>query len=108
MNERRKFPRYYCSYDVGYYTYDSTSLDERSVAEDISRGGMRISVSRLVRKGSVLKLSIRASSKEYPISTRCKVKWVQKVGDASTPNVAAGIEFISIERNDIDKLLHVT
>ena len=107
MNERRKFPRYYCSYDLGYYTYDSVSLRGNSVAEDISRGGMRISVSSPVRKGSVLKMSIHASSKEYPISARCRVRWVQNTGCASGSNVDAGIEFVSIEPNDIDKLLHV-
>jgi c-di-GMP-binding flagellar brake protein YcgR len=83
------------------------SLEGRSIAEDISRGGIRLSLSRIIRKGDVLNMDIRPSKKEYPISARGRVKWVQQAKDTTPFNVNAGIEFLSIEPNDIDKLLHV-
>ena len=106
MIERRRYPRYECSYDVDYYTYGLVSLEGRSVAEDISKGGVRLSVSKIVRKGDVLKMDIYPSSKEHPVSARGKVRWVRKAKDALSFNVNAGIEFTSIEPNDINKLLH--
>ena len=107
MIERRRFPRYDCSYDVDYATDSLASLEGRSVAEDISKGGMRLPVSRIVRKGDVLKMDIYPSRKEYPVSARGRVRWVQEARDALPFNVDAGIEFISIELDDIDKLLHL-
>jgi c-di-GMP-binding flagellar brake protein YcgR len=91
---------------VSYYTYSSASLEGRNVAEDISRGGMRLPVSRVVRKGDVLKMDIYPSKKDYPISARGKVRWVQKLKDTTPFDIDAGIEFISIDPDDIDKLLH--
>ena len=105
MIERRKFPRYDCSYDVDYATSGLASLEGLSTAEDISRGGMRLSVSRIVRKGDVLKMDIYYSRKDYPVSAKGRVRWVQEARDALPFNVDAGVEFISIESDGIDKLL---
>ena len=106
MTERRRYPRYYCSYDADYYTYGLVSLEGRSVAADISRGGIRLSVPRIVKKGNVLKINIYPCGKDYPILARAKVRWVQKVKGDLPFHVDAGIEFISIEPADINKLLH--
>lgn len=107
MRERRRFPRYNCSYNADYYTYGLVSLEGRTVGEDISEGGMRLSISKIIRKGDVLRMGVHASSKECPIYVRCKVKWVQKTKDELKFNVYAGVEFVSAEPEDVNKLLHL-
>lgn len=107
MIDRRKFPRYNCSYDVDYYTYGLLSSNGSGVAEDVSKGGMRISVSNALKRGDVLRINISPSKESPSISARGKVRWVQKAEDPSLLNLDAGIEFVSIEPDDIDKLLRV-
>lgn len=105
MDERRKFIRYDCSFKVNYASQGTVSLECHSMAENISRGGMRLPVSRLLKNGSELSLAIYARNDKSPIPARGTIVWMNKDISVSRFNAEAGIEFTDVNQDDVDKLL---
>lgn len=93
MSEKRKFRRYDSALKVIYRSQGLASLEGESTAVDISRGGIRLSVSRIIRKGSILKLDIYPKDGKDPLSVSGTVKWTQLNTENPRFNIDAGIQF---------------
>ena len=105
MKERRRFPRYNCSFDVNYSTIGVASIESRSVIKDISRSGVKLPVSRVVKKGDVVNLDIYTNPDLDPFLARGRVKWIREDSSDSGPAIEAGIEFMDIRDHAINRLL---
>ena len=104
IKERRRFPRYDCSLKVDYSTLGIAALESRSVVKNISEGGIRVPISRIIRRGDVLSLRIYHKNDEPPIPAAGRVKWMDDNRD-SRLIIDAGIEFTDIKSFDADALL---
>ncbi len=107
MKDKRRFPRYDCSFAVRYTTRGTASLESMTIAEDISRSGIRLPISRMVKAGDVLALYIYPKEESGAISATGIVKWIQQRPKEQKLNVDAGIQFTDIESNDADRLIPV-
>jgi hypothetical protein len=91
---------------VGYATDDDVaSLVSHSVAKNISRGGVRLLISRLVKKGDTLKLKIFKDDPKKPVKAEGTVRWVAKNISPYDLIVDAGIQFTDIKPSEVDQLL---
>ena len=104
MEEKRRFPRYCCSFKVCYATNGIACIEGNTVAKDISRGGLRLAVSRIIRKGNLLRLKIFHRG-DKSVEVIGKVKWVGDELAPSYPLVDAGVEFTRAKPSDLNELL---
>lgn len=66
---------------------------------------MRLGLSKVIKKGDLLKLNIYTSDEERPLPAEVKVKWTKEEGAGDSSSVDAGVEFTDIKPNDVYKLL---
>lgn len=103
--ERRRFPRYGCSFRVYYTTKGVAVIESVAAAKNISKGGLGLPVSRLVKKGDSLKLRILNEDSRREISANATVRWTRN-GSAKNPLlVDAGLQFTNIKPSEVDDLL---
>ncbi len=105
MEERRRFPRYDCSLKVCYATNGIASIEGSTIAKDISKGGLRILVSRIIKKGHTLRIKISHPEKDNTVEAIGKVRWVNEGLATYSPMIDAGIEFTRIKPSEVDALL---
>lgn len=105
MEERRRFPRYECAFEVKYSTQGNAAVESHTVSKNVSRVGIRIPVSRIVKTGDTLKLDIDTNGKRGHVSAVGKVKWVNKISRPAPLELDAGVEFLKIEPQDAERLL---
>ena len=105
MKDKRRFPRYDCSFAVRYTTRGTASLESMTIAEDISRSGIRLPVSRIVKEGDVLALYIYPREESGAVSATGVVKWTLHRPKEQRYNVDAGVQFTDIESSDVDRLI---
>ena len=107
LKERRRFPRYGCSFSVCYSTRGMASFGNHAIVENVSKVGLCVRISRLVKQGNVIKLIIHTENEYNTIRALGMVRWVKE--DSPTPSlmVRAGIEFLEIDPFDVDKLLSI-
>ena len=105
MEDRRKYPRYDVSHSVMYCdaARDPELRNEgETTTEDVSRGGIRVKINRLIEDGKILNLKIHNSSYTEPIDADARVVWVKKTLDDM---VLLGLSFTRIGWIESDKLL---
>ena len=102
--ERRKFPRFDCSLKVDYSTLGIASIESQSIVKNISADGVCVPISKMVRKGTVIRLYIFDRDKEAPVPATGRVKWLDGT-KGSRFDLDAGIEFTNIKSYDVDRLL---
>lgn len=105
MEERRKFPRYESAFEVKYSPRGDTETDNYTVSKNISKGGIRLPVSRVVKNGDTINLDIDISQKKGGVSAIGKVRWVKEIGRPSPLGLEAGLEFTKIDPRDVERLL---
>jgi len=105
MEERRRFPRYEHEIEVRYSTQGIASVEGYTVTKNISKVGARITVSRFVKKGDVLKMDLLLGSNSDPVSGFCRVVWTKNLTKPSAFQTDAGVEFTKFNSADVDKLL---
>ncbi len=104
MDERRRYTRYDCAFEVKYSTQGTAAIEGHTVSRNISRGGLRLPLSRIVKNGDTLKLEIDSNNKGR-VSAIGKVRWVKKIERPSPLELDAGVEFVNIEPQDAERLL---
>ncbi len=80
-------------------------IESCSLTKNISRSGMRLQVSRLVKKGDTLSLAISSPEKKDPaIEAMGRIVWTRESGDFE---LDAGLEFTKIDPHDAGRLVAV-
>jgi len=104
MKERRRYPRFSFSHKVIYSdalnTYELKS-DSRTITENVSRGGIRIRLGKVIEKGKIVNLKIYNSSYNEPVDADAKVVWTRKSVDEV---MEAGLNFVRIGWVESDRL----
>jgi hypothetical protein len=103
--ERRRFPRYDYEIEVRYSTQGIASVEGYTVTRNISKVGARITVSRFVKKGDILKMELLPGSHSEPVSGYCRVVWTKNLTKPSAFQTDAGVEFTKFDTEDVDRLL---
>lgn len=105
MEERRRFPRYECAFEVRYSTLGNAAIESHTVSRNISRVGIRMPVSRIVKSGDTVKLDIDANDEKGRVSAMGKVVWTKNITRPSPLELDAGLEFTKIAPQDTERLL---
>ena len=105
MKERRRFPRYDSSLEVKYTTKGKASLESYTVSKNISRIGICIPVSRIIKSGDVIKLDIDPNDNKCPVAVVGKVAWTKEAARPALLEVDAGVEFVKIDPAEVERLL---
>ena len=105
MDERRRFPRYECAFEVKYGTPGKAAIEGYTASKNISRIGIRIPVSRIVKHGDTLNLAIDTNDKKGRVSATGKVRWIKNITRPSLLELDAGVEFTKIAPQDAEGLL---
>ena len=86
---------------------DST-LNDLDTMRNVSRGGIRLTVSRKLQKGDMLSVSIKLPAQKN-ISVKGRVVWIKEINLstlAKNPEFDIGVEFIDIKEKDREVLNH--
>ncbi len=103
MKEKRRFTRFDKRLGVIYSTLGVANVGASVVTSNVSRGGVKIPISRLIKKGDRLKLEIDAPDKKYPpIQAIGRVAWTREIGRF---DIDSGIQFIRISPYDSNRLI---
>lgn len=105
MRERRRFPRYESVLEVRYSTKGIASIESHTVSQNISRVGIRIPVSRIIKKGDIINLDINPNDSKGPVSCVGKVVWTRKIERPAILEQDAGVEFMRLDPNEAERLL---
>lgn len=105
MEERRRFPRYEAAYEVKYSTQGNAAIESHTVSKDVSRLGLRIPVSRIVKEGNVLTLDIKPYNSGDFVRITGRVVWTRRLTRPAVLESDAGIEFTRIDSALSEKLL---
>ncbi|RLG13300.1 hypothetical protein DRN69_05815 [Candidatus Pacearchaeota archaeon] len=107
MSEKRKFARLPIKILVRWKKLTSDKQwDSIDVLRNISRGGICITTSCLLKKGEVIDLEIRLPTRET-VKSQGKVNWVKEANlyDLSKNlEFETGIEFLDIKPEDRERL----
>jgi hypothetical protein len=105
MLEKRRFPRYDKEVEVRYSTGGIASVESTSLTKNISRSGIRMPVSRLLKKGDQLRLTLSAPSRDSShIYATGRIAWTREAGQFE---LDAGLEFTKIDPRDSERLVMV-
>jgi hypothetical protein len=80
--------------------FSALANDEVVVSEDISLGGLKISVSKPVTEGMKLLLQVSIPGVPIPVNAIGEVRWCQEVGDLWN----AGLRFLGLSKADLDRV----
>src|SRR3989338_2468746 len=105
MEERRMHQRYDSALEVKYSTPGSVGMEGYTISTNISRGGMRLPLSKFIRTGETIKLEIETNDRKAKVAAVGKVKWSKPISRPSPLQLDAGVEFIRIDSQDADRLL---
>ena len=105
MEERRRFPRCECAFEVRYSTHGNAAIESHTVSKNVSRVGIRLPLSRIVRTGDLLNLGIDTNDKKGRVSAIGKVRWTNSISRPAPLELDAGVEFVKIEPQDAERLV---
>jgi len=101
--DRRKFERYGYSFRVLYKKASSFFGMREAYTGDISRGGLRLNLKKIVPTGAILRLMIFNPFLSQPIAAKVRVVWVKR--NQHGPKCVAGVSFLHMTWTDSDNLL---
>ena len=105
MIENRKFPRYNKRLEVRYSKIGIAPIESCTITKNVSRTGVGLRLTRLVKKGDTLKLEFYPpATQNPPIQAIGKVIWTHEGGQF---DLDAGLEFTRINPADAGKLVAV-
>lgn len=117
MENRRRLPRFEFQLAIAYYSHDDATQFSYAVSRNVSRGGICIpAVSSIVKNGDIIKMEIKVDEGQCVPMTG-KVKWVKTLNHKASSgeevpielanDEEAGIEFIDVDPDDINRLMNV-
>ena len=86
----------------------NSTLNDLDTMRNVSRGGIRLTVSRKLQKGDMLSVSIKLPAQKN-ISVKGRVVWIKEINPstlAKNPEFDIGVEFIDIKEKDREVLNH--
>jgi len=86
-------------------TQGTSAIGSQAMADNISRAGIRIRASRLIKKGDVVRMGIYPHFEEEPVTAVGVVKWTGRNNFDPKFTVDAGIKFLYIESFSADRLI---
>lgn len=105
MNERRRFPRYEAALEVRYSTQGKASIESHTVTKNISRVGLCMPMTRIVKTGDLIDIAIKPTDSDNHIAAVGKVVWAKKIERLAPLELDAGVEFVKVDSNDVTRLL---
>ena len=106
MIERRQYPRYAKRLEVQYSTLGLASVESSSVTRNVSKAGLRLQLSRLIKKGDALKIKISPPDQSSsPITAMGKVVWTK---ESDSFEFDAGLRFTKIAPADAERLIAIS
>lgn len=105
--ERRKFARLNFSVEVTYRKHASKIEDKAALSKNISLGGICLIVYEDLKASQLLELEFHLPEDKAAVKALGRVAWTSEfvVADAlSGKRLDAGIEFIKIGDNDLEKI----
>gem|GEM_PF-3004092 len=88
-----------------YCTRGIASIESTSTSLNISRKGIRLHLSRIIKIGDILELDIDPADKKGPVSAIGRVVWTSGSSDVSEFEQDAGIEFKRMDPSEVERLL---
>ena len=104
MRERRRYPRYDTALEVKYSTKGNASIENYTVSHNVSRTGIRLPLTRLIREGDLLDLWIKTNNEKGPVAALGTVAWTRPIKRPAPLEIDVGLEFIKINSNDACRL----
>jgi c-di-GMP-binding flagellar brake protein YcgR len=108
MIDHRKFIRIKDVLVVSYSLPGKSRLEDMSISEDISQGGMRLVVSRSFALKDVMALELTIYSDDVPISLKGRVVWAKEITKGRLlkreKRYELGIEFVATDSFSQDRL----
>jgi len=108
MKEKRRHRRFKKSFDVKYESKGIAGIESNTKSKDISIGGIKIPINKLIQKGAKLTMEIKLPDEETPITAQGQIMWVKNLSDNPHGDVDAGIKFSKIDKAQKEKLLKAT
>ncbi len=106
MIEKRRYPRYDKRLAVRYSTLGLASVESSSVTRNVSKAGVRLQISRLIKKGDAIKVEIAPLDQQSsPITATGKVVWTREDNGFE---LDAGLRFTNISPADAQRLIAVS
>jgi len=104
--ERRKYPRFPVYYDLLYKkTAESNNNKKQAIVENVSRTGVKIRTSGILKKDDELELTIYKSPNATPIGAHGRVVWYKESPFVYGEKLA-GIFFTKIGWTESGKLIN--
>ena len=97
MTERRKYLRFNTPLDVQYKTLTLNPIFGKTLAKDLSREGLRISVKDKVAVGTALEISLNVPGDNLPVFATGKVAWAD--------GLEAGVRLTKMNQTDRMRVL---
>jgi c-di-GMP-binding flagellar brake protein YcgR len=104
QKERRRFARLNVLVDVVYKKHAGLDGNKLSLAKNISKGGICLIVYEELKESDTLELIMRLPEDNGTVSALGRVVWVKEFIIGDNKRFDAGIEFIGIEEEDINKI----
>ena len=102
ISERRKYIRLSTGIGFSYKLKDSREVVKKAHTKNISPGGIRGMVDKVIKKGDLLELNIEVPNLKKPISAIGKVIWT---ADEKADKIDVGIKFEEIDIGMKNKFL---
>ena len=103
MEERRRFVRFASRMDVAY-TLLPAGVAQRTIARDISAGGLRLFMDRPLALGAQLQVALRLPGREQPVNAIAQIVWSEESetfgGGESQRSVEVGVRCLEISPQD--------
>ena len=97
MTERRKYLRFNTPLDVQYKTLTLNPIFGKTLAKDLSREGLRISVKDKVAVGTALEISLNVPGDNLPVFATGKIAWAD--------GLEAGVRLTKMNQTDRMRVL---
>jgi len=96
FKERRKYKRFKVSLEIGYaYSDDDCYIYAKSTTKDISKGGLKLEILRLIKNKSKLKVDIKLPGEKHLVSAICKLVWKKSFDEGDEHKEIGGLEFLN-------------
>lgn len=106
MKNRRKSQRFDTAFQIKYYPVESRKRFGYTIAENISRGGLRMpALSTMVKTGKLVRLEMKENGEDAPIPAEGRVVWVRHLKRKALLNAEVGVEFTSVKSEDLAQLI---
>lgn len=103
FGERRRFDRLFIPLQVNYRLFPKKRLLHQAFSQDISGGGIRLSLNYPLKKGEKLRTFIYLAGDPKPVAAFSKVIWCRKKAGKEAFDV--GVQHVRIDHKDKERFV---